>query len=464
MSAVAVTGLQRAERRVQAEALNGRTDAIVTAVTTEGRRYVNALLDVAAAVGAQQDLTAADFAAITRPVSRGRLSGATGISFVVASPPGQVAQLQRQWRRQGSTTLSLVPARPTPAEHRFVVLSRSLDPDTAILGVDTAASPEAVEAMNMARDTGQVTASRTYVLLRDRAAPAGEQQLSFVLTAPVYEVGAAPDAISVRGWLLMGVRGGDFLSQVLSRVAQDKAGVKLLDTSTAGPGIPVAEWRPPGKPYSGPARVVSAQVAQRRWTLSVQPTTALIERSQSQLVQAVGAGGFIISVLLAGLVVVLATSRDRAVKRVMQATAALHEDITRREKVEAALRRRDAELTGFAGVVAHDLRSPLSATTGYLALLRDDVRDSLDDSTGYYLHRVESGLRRMSDLIDDLLAYATAENAEIRREPVDLAALTAEIVTERLSHLDSEDRLASTSAPCPPSPVTAECCVRSSTT
>jgi signal transduction histidine kinase len=439
-SAVAVVGLQRADRRAQSEALNARTDAIRTAVTTEGRRYVNALLDVAAGVGAQQELAAADFAAITAPISRDRLSGATGISFAVATAPDRLAQVQQQWRARGSPTLRLAPAGTARDEHRFVVLTRSLDGQPPVLGIDTTAAPEATEAMDAARATRRATASRTYVLLRDRAVPVDQQQLSFVLTVPVYASGSAPDVGGFRGWLLMGLRSGDFLSQVLQRVAQQQVGVTLFDNSAAGHGVPVAQWRPADTTLSGARRDVTVQVAQRQWHLSVQATTALTGGSQSQLTVATGTAGVLISVLLAGLVLVLATSRDRALRQVTEATAALHDDIARREHVEASLRRRETELSGFAGVVAHDLRSPLSVATGYLALLYEESHNTLNDSAQYYLNRVDAGVRRMTHLIDDLLAYATAENSRIHHEPVDLGVLTAEIIAERIAHLDADQR------------------------
>jgi signal transduction histidine kinase len=439
-SMTAVIGLHRADVRAQAEALDVRTESIRTAVTTEVRRYINALLDVAAAVGAQQQLTAADFAAITAPISRDRLAGATGISFIVATPRGGVEEVQRQWRAQGSTTLRLVPVDAANTEHRFVVLTRSLDPKTTSLGIDVTGSSEATEALDAARDTRQVTASSTYVLLRDREVAAAERQLSFVLTVPVYAAGAAPDTGRFRGWLLMGMRGGDFLTQALQRVARQQATVTLIDRSTAGNDVPVAQWRPAASAREDTRRDVTVLVGQRRWTLSVRPTTALTERSQSQLTVAAGASGVVISVLLAGLVLLLTSSRDHAIKRVAVATAALHDDIAQRERVEVALRRRDAELTGFAGVVAHDLRSPLSVTAGYLALLVEETEGILDDTPRYYLHRVDGGLRRMARLIDDLLAYATAENFRMRKDPVDLDAVTAEIIVERLAHLDSEDQ------------------------
>jgi signal transduction histidine kinase len=152
----------------------------------------------------------------------------------------------------------------------------------------------------------------------------------------------------------------------------------------------------------------------------------------------VGGAGTLISVLLAGLVLMLATSRDRALRQVADATVALRQDIIHRQTVEAALRRREVELTGFAGVVAHDLRSPLSVAAGYVSILAEEFGDLLDDTGRGYVQRTEAGLARMARLIDDLLDYASAEHTHVNFQPVDLRALVADIIAERTSHLNND--------------------------
>jgi signal transduction histidine kinase len=102
----------------------------------------------------------------------------------------------------------------------------------------------------------------------------------------------------------------------------------------------------------------------------------------------------------------------------------------------SVLRAREAELTAFAGIVAHDLRSPLAAVAGFIELLELDLRDAgAMDVVGDNLTRLHAGVQRMQQLIDDLLAYATARDAPLRLEPVDLARVVDDVVTERTGHL-----------------------------
>ncbi|HYN93931.1 MAG TPA: ATP-binding protein [Pilimelia sp.] len=429
-SGVTVALLQRQQQRHAAETLDRHTDLVHRAVVGETRRYEDALRDLAAALAAQENLTAADFAAITSAVTRERLSGATGVSFAVPTQPGQLAGVQAAWRRQGSTGLRLRPAATGRPEHRFAVVSRSLDPGTSVLGRDLTESQQSVEAMNLARRTGAPAASHTYVLLRDRTLPAEQRQLSFQLAAPV-RVRAAGRAWD--GWLIMAMRGRDFLAQTLRQVALGQVRVLLLDEDRAGvPSTPVATWpaRAPGD-ATGRAREVHVPVAQRNWTLLVRPTAALGEGAFASVPLLAGAAGVLVTALLSGLVLVLGWSRERALGAVAEATAALHADIARREAVEARLRRREAELRGFAGVAAHDLKAPLAVTGGRLELLEDELGEGLSPTASQDLARARAGLARMDRLISDLLAYATADEAEPRRERVDLGALVAEVLAER---------------------------------
>jgi signal transduction histidine kinase len=102
----------------------------------------------------------------------------------------------------------------------------------------------------------------------------------------------------------------------------------------------------------------------------------------------------------------------------------------------SVLRAREAELTAFAGIVAHDLRSPLAAVAGFIELLELDVRDAdAYDVVGDNVQRIHAGVGRMQQLIDDLLAYATARDAPLRLERVDLARVVDDVVTERTGHL-----------------------------
>nr|BFE89169.1 hypothetical protein GCM10020093_117710 [Planobispora longispora] len=137
-------------------------------VAGEAYRRVELLGQLASSAGAQTDLTANDFNALTHRLAYRGLAGISEVGLVVPADDSQVRKLAAFWRSKGST----LNVRTAPGDdHRIVVLSRPLDGLSSALGSDLAAAAEPVEAMDVARRTGQVTASQVYVLLRDRPLP-----------------------------------------------------------------------------------------------------------------------------------------------------------------------------------------------------------------------------------------------------------------------------------------------------
>jgi diguanylate cyclase (GGDEF)-like protein len=329
--------------------MDQRVRVIDNAVTAEIRRYVETSADLATSIGAQSELTASDFTAVTSSLDHFRLPGISGTSLVVPSTTREIPALQDQWRARGNPDLVLAPV-DVDFEHLFVVLNHPLDGTAVQTGRDLGQALEPTEAMRTARSYGQVTASATYVLLKDRDLPASQQQQSFVLAAPIVGAVGTPNEGVFLGWLLMGMRGGDFVDETLNQASQDTVAVTLIDSSTATTAaVPVAEVAP-GSIVEGTGldRSVDITVAGRTWELRVRPTDRFMDSLGPSLSTPAGSAGVLLTVLLAVLVGSLSTSRNRALVQVENATTALRADIERREQVEAALREREEELRVLA--------------------------------------------------------------------------------------------------------------------
>jgi signal transduction histidine kinase len=427
---LAAVTLSRIEHDRLDRALSQRTQLVEQAISAEVNRYASLLTDLAKGVGAQSELESAEFTSITAAVDRQRLPGATGLSFVVPVSHSGTQALQAEWRRLGSPGLTLRPV--GEGRHRFAVLNKPLDGSGSSAGLDLGRSAEAVEAMDIAEQSRRVTVSRTYRLLKDAGLPTERRQLSFVFVAPVFA--SSPTATDVgrfRGWLLLGTRGSDFLREAVAGAAGNAVAVTLLDGSSGDP-IPMASSRPAGPLETAVQPIeTTVPVAQRAWNLRVEGTRQLLAGTDRGLDRIAWLIGLVLTALLVALTGSVVGSRNRALRRVDEATAALRADISQREVVERRLRQRETELVGFAGVVAHDLRSPLARIMGYADFLHEEAYDRLDDSQRDFLGRLRKGADNMRVLIDDLLDYATAENRPMVTVPVDLRRLAEEVARDR---------------------------------
>ncbi|GAA3334763.1 hypothetical protein GCM10020358_00440 [Amorphoplanes nipponensis] len=233
--------------------------------------------------------------------------------------------------------------------------------------------------------------------------------------------------------MVMALRGDDFLEDAIGRIAGDTVAVTLAE-SAAGAGTPIGRRLPDAAiDGSRPARTVPIAVPQGAWRATIAPTVQVTPDAALHLDLIAALVGAALTALLAALTGTVITSRNRALRRIDAATIALRDDISRREVVEQQLRRREEELVGFAGVVAHDLRSPLARITGYADFLARGGRAPAGAGAPRVLERLHGGAQRMQSLIDDLLTYATADNRTLVRTRVDLNALAAEVIRDRVT-------------------------------
>jgi two-component system, OmpR family, sensor kinase len=103
------------------------------------------------------------------------------------------------------------------------------------------------------------------------------------------------------------------------------------------------------------------------------------------------------------------------------------------ENVESSLVARhesETQVRRFVADASHELRTPLASIRGYAELVRRSP-DAVPPDTSRALDRIESEAVRMTGLVEDLLLLARLDAGRpLEREPVDLAALAVDAVTD----------------------------------
>lgn len=114
----------------------------------------------------------------------------------------------------------------------------------------------------------------------------------------------------------------------------------------------------------------------------------------------------------------------------IRAIAGIATDITERVRAKDALAREIELRELFVGVLAHDLRTPLSAIVMSAEML---ARDDLEPSARRTVERIARGARRIASMIDQLLDLTRARSGAglpIERGPTDLAEVCRAIADE----------------------------------
>jgi PAS domain S-box-containing protein len=127
-------------------------------------------------------------------------------------------------------------------------------------------------------------------------------------------------------------------------------------------------------------------------------------------------------------------------------------DIDDQKQTENELRKANASLEEFAYVTSHDLQEPLRMVNLYTQLLLRQL-GSPDETAVEFAGYVQSGVRRMQRLIDDLLSFSRAERVDWESNATaDLQAALADAASVLRGRLDEAGGTFEVTTPLPTVP------------
>ncbi|CAB0614540.1 sensor histidine kinase [Corynebacterium diphtheriae] len=104
-------------------------------------------------------------------------------------------------------------------------------------------------------------------------------------------------------------------------------------------------------------------------------------------------------------------------------SSALNSMISQLQGSIVELRDKEAQMRRFVGDASHELRTPLTSVKGYAELYRSGATTDAD----LVIEKIEDEAKRMSLLVEDLLALTRAEGARHDSKPVDLLDLALNV-------------------------------------
>lgn len=116
-------------------------------------------------------------------------------------------------------------------------------------------------------------------------------------------------------------------------------------------------------------------------------------------------------------------TRARAMRAELEhVSEQLRERAQELERTNAALTSSNEALTDFAQIISRDLSEPLSTIGGFAELLRER-RPDLAGRDAEYLDLIESGVKRMHEIISGVLDAGKTGAPDLALEPVDVASV-----------------------------------------
>jgi len=116
----------------------------------------------------------------------------------------------------------------------------------------------------------------------------------------------------------------------------------------------------------------------------------------------------------------------------------LHHEIAQRKRAEEALQISNGELRDFIHMASHDLREPLRKISSFGQLLKDSLNGKLENEDQESLEFMVDGAERMTQMIEDLLAYSRVNAKAVVSETVDLYELVKQLEQLELAALLEE--------------------------
>jgi len=277
-------------------------------------------------------------------------------------------------------------------------------PNKKAIGLDMAFEANRYGGIKKSRDAGAAQLTGPITLIQDAKKTPG-----FLFYTPFYKDGNKPKTVDERRRDIVGVTYAPFIMHKLMQgtLASQKrhVGVKISD------GDDILYEDDSDKDESPLfSNKVGVEMYGRVWDFDIRSNLSFRQASSNNQPLMILVGGVVIDSLLLALFVFLTKANRRALSYADQMTEEL--------KVESEkLEQSNEELSDFAYVASHDLKSPLRGIDQLAIWISEDI-DNKEETIGH-LKMMRNRVSRMESLLDDLLDYSKVGRVEDKFKSID---------------------------------------------
>lgn len=380
------------------------------------------------------------------------LPGLQGYGYAEVVQPQDKAAHVLRIRGEGFPDFVIRPSGEREIYSSIIYLEPFRDRNLRAFGYDMYSEPTRREAMQRARDTGNVAVSGKVTLVQETK---DDLQLGFLMYLPVYAAGKPTFSrdqrrSALRGFVYSPFRIKDLMHGILGkgdteiefRIHDGKAtGALLYDSAdNYASNLDVEDDQ-----FTATSAL---RIGGQPWTLEFRTCAGFISNGEHNQPTMVAAGGILIDILLFLAINSLTSQRRRALSLANQMTEQLRtakegaeqaaqgeaELRTVAEASNAKLELANEGLVTFNRIVAHDLRAPLRRIETFISILREDHKGALDAEGEDILVRIERGSSRMREILNSLHSYANHSEVSI----VGKTACLEMVINDALDNLVGE--------------------------
>jgi signal transduction histidine kinase/CheY-like chemotaxis protein len=305
------------------------------------------------------------------------------------------------------------------SEYVPVLFIEPLDGNASALGYDLESDDRRLASIEQARDTGQPVATAPI-----RLAQAHDDKKGFLVLLPVYQGETAPATVAERrerlaGFAVSVFRVVNLVDAIFQQLKEQGIEVRVFDESPSGELIYQNVELAQAKWTADANKIIPLEVAGRRWAVAFLPTPKFVA-SQSHI-HAWSVFG--LGILFTLLTVAYLYGGWRRTQQIAAANAALQDEVTVRQRAEAAAEAANQAKSDFLASMSHEIRTPLNAILGYSQIMQRDRQLTAEQQDA--IGSISSSGQHLLGLINEILDLSKIEAGRMELNPVDfdLAAL-----------------------------------------